>query len=113
MKRIQDSNRNISVEIEKLSNRPFYSMRYYGNDCFDEYLLRGADSLEDYCSFVDTALIHSSFGCGAFVAKNKDGDILFARNMDCEYAVPMLLRLNEDYSYRFLSLVNMAFLRPR
>ena len=36
MKIIQDSQRNISIEIEKISNRPFYSMRYCGDDCFDE-----------------------------------------------------------------------------
>ena len=118
MKIIQDSQRNISIEIEKISNRPFYSMRYCGDDCFDEYLLRGAHSLEDYCSFIDTTLIrnrenqihHNNFGCGAFVAQNANKDILFARNMDCECAIPMLLHLNEDSSYRFLSLVNMAFL---
>ena len=118
MKTIQDLNRNIRIEIEKLSNRPFYSMHYYGDDCFDKYLLRGAHSLEDYCSFIDTALIqnrgnrfrHNNFGCSAFVAKNENGDILFARNMDCEYAIPMLLNLNEASSYRFISLVNMAFL---
>ena len=118
MKTIQDLKRNIRIEIEKLSNRPFYSMHYYGDDCFDKYLLRGAHSLEDYCSFIDTALIqnrgnrfrHNNFGCSAFVAKNENGDILFARNMDCEYAIPMLLNLNEASSYRFISLVNMAFL---
>ncbi len=118
MKTIQDLKRNIRIEIEKLSNRPFYSMHYYGDDCFDKYLLRGAHSLADYCSFIDTALIqnrgnrfrHNNFGCSAFVAKNENGDILFARNMDCEYAIPMLLNLNEASSYRVLSLVNMAFL---
>ena len=47
LKRIQDSQRNICIEIEKLSNHPFYSMHYYGDDCFDKYLLRGAHSLED------------------------------------------------------------------
>ena len=118
MKIIQDSQRNISIEIEKISNRPFYSMRYCGDDCFDEYLLRGAHSLEDYCAFIETALIrnrenpigHNNFGCGAFVAQNANSDILFARNMDCECAIPMLLRLNDNSTYRFLSLVNMAFL---
>ena len=118
MKIIQDSQRNISIEIEKISNRPFYSMRYCGDDCFDEYLLRGAQSLEDYCVFIETALIlnrenptgHNNFGCGAFVAQNANSDILFGRNMDCECAIPMLLRLNDNSSYRFLSLVNMAFL---
>ena len=118
MKRIQDSQRNIIIEIEKKSNRPFYSMHYYGDDCFDKYLLRGAHSLEDYCSFIDTELIqnrekqilYNNFGCGAFVAQNKNRDILFGRNMDCECAIPMLLCLDADTSYRFLSLVNMAFL---
>ena len=118
MKIIQDSQRNISIEIEKISNRPFYSMRYCGDDCFDEYLLRGAHSLKDYCAFIETALIrnrenpigHNNFGCGAFVAQNANSDILFARNMDCECAIPMLLRLNDNSTYRFLSLVNMAFL---
>ena len=118
MKIIQDSQRDISIEIEKISNRPFYSMNYYGDDCFDEYLLRGARSLDDYCAFIDTALIrnrenpigHNNFGCGAFVAQSANSDILFARNMDCECAIPMLLRLNDNSSYRFLSLVNMAFL---
>ena len=118
MKKIQDSQRNISIEIEKISNCPFYSMNYYGDDCFDEYLLRGAQSLEDYCVFIETALIlnrenptgHNNFGCGAFVAQNANSDILFGRNMDCECAIPMLLRLNDNSSYRFLSLVNMAFL---
>ena len=118
MKIIQDSQRNISIEIEKISNRPFYSMRYCGDDCFDEYLLRGAHSLEDYCAFIETALIrnrenpigHNNFGCGAFVAQNANSDILFGRNMDCECAIPMLLRLNDNSTYRFLSLVNMAFL---
>ena len=118
MKIIQDSQRDISIEIEKISNRPFYSMNYYGDDCFDEYLLRGARSLDDYCAFIDTALIrnrenpigHNNFGCGAFVAQSANSDILFARNMDCECAIPMLLRLNDNSPYRFLSLVNMAFL---
>ena len=59
LKRIQDSQRNICIEIEKLSNHPFYSMHYYGDDCFEAYLLRGAHSLEDYCAFIDTALIRN------------------------------------------------------
>ena len=97
MKMIQDSQRNISIQIEKLSNRPVYSMRYYGDDCFEEYLLRCARSLQDYCSFIDTALIrkrenqicYNNFGCGAFVAQNVNSDILFARNMDCQCAIPL------------------------
>ena len=118
MRILRDSQRNIIIEIEKISDHPFYTMSYYGDDCFEEYLLIGAHSLEDYCAFIDTVLVrkpdhsicHNKFGCGAFVAQNADRDILFARNMDCECAIPMLLRRNDTFSYRFLSLVNMAFL---
>ncbi len=74
--------------------------------------------MEEYCSFIENMLIESnnqkmqydSFGCSAFVAQNENGDILFARNMDCEYAIPMLLHLNNEESIRSLSLVNMAVL---
>ena len=116
MKIIQDIERKIRVEIEKISNRPFYYMNYYGNYCYDEYLLKGANNLEEYCSFIDSKLINNSnnkinsknIGCGAFVAQNSDGDIIFGRNMDCECAIPMMLRLSEDTNYQSLSLVSMS-----
>ena len=118
MKRIVNSRRKIRIDIEKVSDRPFYSMRYSGNDGFDEYIARGAQSLEDYCSFIDNSLIHNGktfvsggdFCCSAFTARNKKGDVLFARNMDCNYAIPMLLSLTQSGAHGFVSLVNMAFL---
>lgn len=118
MKIIQNSERKIRAEIEKISNRPFYFMNYYGNYCYDEYLLKGAYNLEEFCTFIDKRLINNSdkkinrenIGCGAFVAQNMDGDIIFGRNMDCECAIPMMLRLSEDNNYKSLALVSMAVL---
>ena len=45
MRIIRDSQRNITIEIEKISDHPFYTMSYQGDDCFEEYLLRRAHSL--------------------------------------------------------------------
>lgn len=38
MKIIQNTEKKIRVEIEKVSNRPYYFMNYYGSYCFDDYL---------------------------------------------------------------------------
>lgn len=116
MKIIRNVNREIRAEIDKISDQPLYSMNYYGNYGYDDYLLKGAINLDEYCAFIDESLVsdvgtntcRDKFGCGAFVAQNKDGDILLARNMDCEYAIPMILRLDEDSDYKSLSIVSMA-----
>lgn len=116
MKVIQNTEKNIRAEIQKISNRPFYFMNYYGNYCYDEYLLKGACNLAEYCNFIDQNLIldrykkinRENFGCGAFVSQNTDGDTIFARNMDCECAIPMMIRLSEGNNYKSLALLNMS-----
>lgn len=116
MKIIQNTKRKIRVEIEKISNRPFYIMNYYGNYCYDDYLLEGANNLEEFCTFIDERLLNKSekkinrenMGCGAFVAQNTQGDIIFARNMDCECAIPMMIRLSDDNNYKSLAFVSMS-----
>lgn len=117
MKIISHTNNHIQAKIEKLPNRPFYEMRFSGNDHFDEYLQRGASNMEDYIGFIEEKLcfgdmeIQSTpFGCAAFTATNSDGDILFARNMDCECAIPMLVRVSEPDKCRWMSFVSMSLL---
>lgn len=115
MKQIIDLQRNIRIEIEELSDRLFYCMNYFGDDSFEQYLKIGAQSLDEYCALVDRILIHNneeqmkcgSFGCSAFVTQDENGDVLFARNMDCESAIPMLVRLNKEMMNQSLFLVNM------
>lgn len=116
MKVIQNTEKNIRAEIQKISNRPFYFMNYYGNYCYDEYLLKGACNLDEYCNFIDQNLIfdrekkinRENFGCGAFVSQNTYGDTIFARNMDCECAIPMMIRLSEGNNYKSLALLDMS-----
>ena len=38
MKIIQNSENHIKVQIVKVSDRPFYSMEFHGDYCFDKYL---------------------------------------------------------------------------
>lgn len=116
MKIIQNMEHQIRVEIEKVSDRPFYSMNYQGNYHFNEYLSKGACNIDEFSAFINETLIFDSrnkvnrgeFGCGVFSARNIEGDVIFARNMDCGCAIPMLIRLNEGNSYKSLALLNMA-----
>lgn len=116
MKILYNEDNNISVEIEKISDRPYYSMQYYGTYCFEKYLKEGSCNIEEFCNFVDKNLINNKEmnsgnkeqGCAAFTACNMEGDILFARNMDCECAIPMHIQLNNDDSYKSLAFLNMA-----
>ncbi|MHC1746766.1 MAG: linear amide C-N hydrolase [Cellulosilyticaceae bacterium] len=90
-------------------------MNYYGGYCFDEYLFKGACNIDEFCNFVNENLIfygekinRQGFGCAAFTALNMDGDVIFARNMDCECSIPMMIRLGEDNNCKSLALLNMA-----
>jgi penicillin V acylase-like amidase (Ntn superfamily) len=91
-------------------------MNYYGDYGYDEYLLQGAGNIDEFSDFIFGRLIidrengiqSKNFGCGAFSANNPEGDVIFARNMDCECAVAMMIRLNESNDYKSLALVNMA-----
>ncbi len=116
MKLIQNIENKIRVEIVKLSDRPFYSMEYHGSYCFNKYLSKGACNIDEFSTFINETLIFDSkkkinrreFGCGVFTAHNLEGDVIFARNMDCECAIPMMIRLNEGDNYKSLALLNMA-----
>lgn len=115
MKVIYNENKDIRVEIEKISDRPYYSMNYYGDYNFEEYLKEGACTIEEFINFVDKKLINKKInlknklqGCAAFTACNLEGDFLFARNMDCECAIPMRIQLNRNKdSYQSLAFLSM------
>lgn len=114
MKVIYSADKSIRVEIEKESDRPYYSMQYYGDYCIEEYLKEGACNIEEYCNFVDKNLVNKKMnlnnkvqGCAAFTASNIEGDILFGRNMDCECAIPMCIQLNDNDNYKSLAFLTM------
>ncbi len=116
MKTIHNVEKQIKVKIIKVSNNPFYSMEYSGDYCFEEYLERGASNIDEFATFMNNTLISEGkkfenpidFGCSVFVAHNSDGDVIVARNMDCECAIPMMIRINEGDRYKTLAMLNMA-----
>ncbi|BCN32306.1 linear amide C-N hydrolase [Anaeromicropila herbilytica] len=115
MKVIYNEDKKIRVEIEKISDRPYYSMQYFGDYCLEKYLKEGSCNIEEFSSFVEKNLISNEkinitnkvHGCSAFTAFNMEGDILFARNMDCECAIPMRIQLNNNDSYKSLAFLTM------
>ncbi len=115
MKIVYSMDKSIRVEIEKVSDRPYFSMQYYGDYCIEKYLEEGASKIEDFCNFVDKNLVNKKMnlnnsvqGCAAFTASNLEGNILFGRNMDCECAIPMRIQINDNKNYKSLAFLNMA-----
>ena len=71
-----------------------YTMTYDGDYGFDAFLEIGASSDADIEAFVTKRLLKglpielnvSDAGCTAFVSRNEEGDIIYARNFDFLYA---------------------------
>ncbi|HEX2947862.1 MAG TPA: linear amide C-N hydrolase [Clostridia bacterium] len=116
MKTVLNTEKKIRAEIEKTGKHPFYSMNYFGDYGYDEYLKKCVSNLDEFCDFANERLIidrainitRRNFGCATFVAQNTEGNKIFAQNMDCEYAIPMMIRLSESSNYKSLAFLNMA-----
>lgn len=95
----------------------FYTMTYAGDYGFDEFLLTGAKNDREIEKFVMKRLLKgieidlniSSAGCTAFCAKNTEGDVLYGRNFDFEYAPSVLVKTKPQNGYASVSMVNLAF----
>lgn len=94
-----------------------YSMIYDGDYGFDEFLEIGAKSDADIEAFVTKRLLKgisiafnvSDAGCTAFVSKNEEGDIIYARNFDFLYAPFLQVYTVPDNGYASVSTVNLSF----
>lgn len=95
-----------------------YTMTYEGDYGFDEFLKTGASSDAEIETFVTNRLLKglpiklesSEIGCTAFVTKNKEGEVLYARNFDFNYAPFMQVYTNPDNGYASVSTVNLTFM---
>ncbi|TCT17157.1 linear amide C-N hydrolase (choloylglycine hydrolase family) [Natranaerovirga pectinivora] len=105
------------ASIKKINDRPVYEMTYYGDYAFDKFLETGASSAEELELFLRKSLARGIMsigikenpdrGCSAFIAKTPEGDVIFARNLDYSYTVPMILETKAKSSYRSLSIANI------
>ncbi len=94
-----------------------YTMTYDGDYGFDTFLKYGATSDKDIEKFVTKRLLKgisikinvTDAGCTAFVSTNENGEIIFGRNFDFEYAPFMQIYTNPDNGYASISTVNLSF----
>lgn len=105
------------VSLKELDGHPFYTMTYYGDYGFDEFLEVGAESDRDIEKFVMKRLLKgleidlniSAAGCTVFSAVNESGEQIYGRNFDFDYAPSLLLYTEPDNGYRSISMVNLSY----
>ena len=103
--------------LKQIDDYGMYRMTYYGDYGFDDFLEQGAVSDKDIEEFVTKRLLKgipikfnvTDSGCTAFVTKNENGDIVFARNFDFTYAPSLQLYTDPPNGYASVSTVNLSF----
>lgn len=106
------------LSLKEVSAAPLYTMNYYGDYGFDEFLKQGAQSDKDIERFVTKRLLKglpinlnvTGAGCSAFYAKNESGDGIYGRNFDFNYAPALILHTKPESGYASVSTVNLSFL---
>lgn len=94
-----------------------YTMTYDGDYGFDEFLKQGAESDEDIEKFITKRLMKGfptkinvvDSGCTAFVSADENGNVIFARNFDFEYAPFVQVFTSPESGYASVSTVNLSF----
>ncbi len=105
------------ASFQKADAHPLYTMTYRGDYGFSDFLKTGAESDRDIERFVIKRLLKgvdidlgiTSAGCSAFTAQNQNGERIFARNFDFDFAPAMLLKTTPSDGYASISIVNLAF----
>lgn len=103
--------------LKKVNDYPMYTMTYYGDYGFDDFLKQGAKSDSDIEDFVAARLLKglpidlgvTGDGCTAFVTKDDTGDVIFGRNFDFDYTPSLQVRTCPDDGYASISTVNLTF----
>lgn len=95
-----------------------YSMEYFADYHFDEFLQVGAKDWDEYGAYVKRAVGKgvasfvdvSDFHCSSFIAENEKGEILFGRNFDYSYAPVVITETHPKTGYASIGASNMGFL---
>lgn len=105
------------ASIKQVDEYPLYTMTYYGDYGFDEFLTVGAQEDKDIETFVTKRLLKGlsldlgvvGDGCTAFVAKNEREELIFGRNFDFSYTPSLQLITTPKNGYRSISTVNLSY----
>ncbi|MCL2050689.1 MAG: linear amide C-N hydrolase [Lachnospiraceae bacterium] len=103
--------------IKKVDDYGMFQMTYYGDYGFDDFLLTGASSDRDIENFVIRRLLKglpidlniTGGGCTAFITRNGDGEVIYGRNFDFDYAPSMQVVTRPKNGYASISTVNLSF----
>ncbi len=103
--------------LKKTDDYPMYTMTYYGDYGFDDFLKVGAKNDGDIEAFVTKRLLKglpidlgvTGNGCTAFVTHNENGDVIFGRNFDFDYTPSLQVKTTPQNGYASVSTVNLTF----
>ena len=105
------------MSLKQMDDHPFYTMTYYGDYGFDDFLKQGAHSDGDIENFITHRLLKglpiklnvTEGGCSAFTAVNDNGEHLYGRNFDFTYSPAVLVKTKPKNGYSSISMANLAF----
>lgn len=89
--------------LKKLSEYPFYSMIYYSEYPFKEYL-NGQREFPDLSLPTD-----SKIKCTCFAAMGNTDSVFFGRNFDFPNSIPLLLYTNPSDGFASISMTDLQF----
>ncbi len=105
------------ITLKKVDDHPMYTMTYYGDYGFDDFLKVGAKRDSDIEAFVTKRLLKglpidlgvTGDGCTAFVTRNESGEVVFGRNFDFAYTPSLQVKTKPENGYASVSTVNLTF----
>jgi hypothetical protein len=96
------------ASLEKVDDFPLYTMTYYGDYGFDEFLERGVR--QGHRAGVASSVPMPDWACTTFAALNEDGDAILGRNFDWIHRVTLLLFTDPPNGYASVSMVDIEYL---
>jgi len=105
------------ASLKKVDDYPMFRMTYHGDHGFDVFLETGAKNDEDIEAYVVKRLLKGlpiDLGitgdcCTSFVTHNHEGEMIFGRNFDFDYALSLQILTDPDDVHSSVSTVNLTF----
>ncbi|MDD4113381.1 linear amide C-N hydrolase [Candidatus Saccharibacteria bacterium] len=103
--------------LRKETPQYMYSMTYYADYHFDEFLQEGYKSDEDMERFIVSNITHGFITeiekvpgmCSSFICRNEKGEVLFGRNFDYTFSPVTMLTTAPKDGFRCITAADIAF----
>jgi hypothetical protein len=92
------------ASLNKIDDNLFYTMNYYGDYGFGEYLKTG----QWPCFFSSSSVNKNKYGCTCFAANGSDSSKIYGRNFDWTSHAALLLYTNPPDGCASVSMVSLA-----